>query len=124
MLCEECDKVFHKASSKRWHIRIDVNINNHSKKHHSEGSKQATDSCATGSCFEDVVLEIEETGMLEISTTLREWRHQYGDMEGVFVTAEEGLLFREGVLCVLLQGMRSLLDDRKVKNNTSWHVFN
>ena len=141
MLCQECDKVFHKSAVKKSHIRIPV-LSNTIKPLSPSGSlerlslsrdrsislKETTfslnehESTVGVSCaLHHLVLELNDcckqplikNNMLDPSNN----RIHAGDSTALgqsTIVSHHNSLFVESMVCFMLAGVRGILDDQKV----------
>lgn len=122
-LCEECDKVFHKSAAKRSHIRVPVlnvplasqDINADLKGYDAKVTSLRKNGLSSTTSFSLLWESMNESCTNALKSC--------GSTPGVVLVmnyfdfeTKDFLTFKESVLCVLLAGIRGLLDDRKVMN--------
>lgn len=126
-LCDECDKVFHKSAAKKSHIRIPI----------TNEDRQCTATCIEGvleegGCLRAVLLAATSKLNDTCARPLRRWkigrravaRSSSSSSSSDAATAPvcaamessspSVIGYKECVSCVLLAGIRGLLDDGKV----------
>ena len=144
LLCQECDNVFHKSTVKKSHIRIPVlptNVppalsqSNSQDKLHGSIGRDSSGSIRTDSNVNSVVTGINDTyrlplykhNLLDSANTLRlpdpttinnntssnNYDSQF-DSECCTEHDMSSAVCNESFLCLLLAGIRGILDDREV----------
>ena len=126
-LCNECDKVFHKSAAKKSHIRIPI----------THGDRRCTATSIEGvlregGCLRAVVCTATSKLNDVCARPLRRWStgrkaaarsSSSSSSDATACTAMESLLpsvsdYKECVSCILLAGIRGLLDDGKVRRGS------
>jgi len=145
LLCQECDNVFHKSTVKKSHIRIPVlpttiapvlSQSNSQDKLHSNIARDSSGSIRTDSNVNSVVTGINDTyrlplykhNLLDSTNSLRlpdptivnnttsnsNYDNQF-DSEYCDEHDMSSSVCHESFLCLLLAGIRGILDDREVR---------
>ena len=134
MLCDECDKVFHKSAAKKSHIRIPTLLhNNHLDNYIPIKQKKAIDSSLAyilnqnadiTSMLAILSCKLEESSLKTLhkynllSTSIYASQSRIVSLSETIAQVDGrpyDLLYRECMSCILLTNIKGLIDDGKVR---------